>query len=88
MGMGWTPTQQLVAFGGEYLMYDGGLHIATIRLVKIERPEGKLWRSVTAEDRVEDRALIGYFPSVEMAAAVTWRTWTQRHKPVENRVNL
>lgn len=67
----------------EAWMYDGALRIAIIRRVRIGRPSALLWRSVTGDENPDDRALVGYFPSLQMASAVTWRSWDQRHKPVE-----
>lgn len=74
--------------GDEWFMRDRGRKVAIIRQVHIERPSGVLWRSVTWEDNPARRALIGYFPTIQMAAAVTWRTWVQRERPVEQRANL
>lgn len=66
-------------------LYDGNKRVAILRQVQIGRPSGVLWRSVTGDHDPADRALVGYFPTIQMAAAVTWRSWNQRHKPVEDR---
>jgi len=79
--------QALTEWDGEYLMHDKGTRVAVIRQVEIRRPTGMLWRSVTGDPDPARRELIGYFPSLEMAAAVTWRLWVQRMKPPE-RVSL
>lgn len=64
-------------------LYDGSVRVAILKQVRIGRPSGLLWRAVTGDSDPATRTLIGYFPTIEMAAAVTWRTWNQRHKPVE-----
>lgn len=64
-------------------MYDRGHRIAILRRVDIGRPRATLWRSVTGDEDPTARELIGYFPTIQMAAAVTWRTWRQRNIPVE-----
>ena len=88
-GMPWNPMHELRQVGGhEYLMLDRAQHVAIIKRVEVRRPTGLLWRAVTADQDPAKRVLIGYFPTVQMAAAVTWRTWTQRGKPVEQHVQL
>lgn len=83
MAHNWTPTNTLTPWFGEYHMHDRGTKIAIIREVEIRRPQGRLWRSVTAEAEPSKRTLIGYFPTLEMAAAVTWRVRTERQKPAD-----
>lgn len=82
--MPWSPMQSLTRFGDEYLMYDKHYRVAIIRQVEISRPKGTLWRSVTGDEDPTERQLVGYFPTLEMAAAVTWRTWTQRRQQIES----
>lgn len=70
----------------EYYMYDKAFRVAIIRKVEIWRPHAWLWRSVTGETDTNQRTLLGYFPTLEMAAAVTWKTWVQDQKPVEQHI--
>ncbi len=72
----------LERMGDEWIVFDRSFRVAIIRQVTVRRPTGTLWRSVAANDDPAERWLIGYFPSLEMAAAVTWRTWEQRAKPI------
>ena len=55
----------------EYLMLDRAQHVALIKRVKVRQATGLLWRAATAEQDQTKRVLIGYFPSMQMAAAVT-----------------
>lgn len=64
-------------------LYDGSTRVAILRQVYIGRPSATLWRSVTGDHDPAARQLVGYFPTIQMAAAVTWRSWNQRHKHVE-----
>ncbi len=68
----------------EYYFYDKSFRVAIIRKVEVWRPHAWLWRSVTGDSDPGQRALLGYFPSLEMAASVTWKTWRQHGTPVEN----
>ncbi|MGK0715010.1 hypothetical protein ACR5KS_02935 [Leucobacter sp. W1153] len=84
-GMPFNPLHTLQQLGDEHHMFDRGHRIAIIRQVKISKPSGVLWRSVTGETNPADRDLLGYFPSLQMAAHVTWRMWQQRQTPPEKR---
>lgn len=75
--------QTITRIGDDHLMHDRGTQVAIIRQVRITRPAGHLWRSVTWDSDPSRRKLIGYFPSLEMAVHVTWRTWAQRNRPAE-----
>ncbi|MBC9954965.1 hypothetical protein ICM05_09975 [Leucobacter sp. cx-42] len=67
----------------EWRMYDREC-IAIICHVYIGRPAGAwLYRAVTFDQDPARRMLLGYFPSLEMAAHVTWRSWALQHRPVE-----
>lgn len=61
-------------------MFDGSTRIAVLRRVEVGSPREPLVRSVTWAAESEDRVLIGYFPHLKMAAAVTW---TEYRKAVE-----
>ncbi|WP_157486876.1 hypothetical protein [Leucobacter salsicius] len=83
-GMPWNPMMAVQRVSDdEGHLYDGNVRVAILRQVRIGRPSALLWRSVTGDQAPDDRHLVGYFPSIQMAAAVTWRSWNQRHKPVE-----
>lgn len=84
-GMPFNPLHTLQQLGDEHHMIDRGHRIAIIREVKISKPSGVLWRSVTGETNPADRDLLGYFPSREMAAHVAWRLWVQRQIRAEQR---
>lgn len=69
MAMPWHPTHSL-------------------RLVKITRcgkPTTTSWKSVTGDEDPRERERVGYFETLEDAAVVTWRNWSQRHLPIEER---
>ena len=85
-GIPFNPLHTLQQLGDEHHMFDRGHRVAIIRQVKISKPSGVLWRSVTGETNPADRDLLGYFPSRDMAAYVTWRLWVQRATQAENRV--
>lgn len=83
-GMPWNPMMAVTRVSDiEGHLYDGSTRIAILRQVRVGRPSGLLWRSVTGDTDPSSRQLVGYFPSIQMAAAVTWRSWNQRHKHVE-----
>jgi hypothetical protein len=75
----WAPTVN--RFRDEWLVFDERERVALIR--KLEhfgpRKNWTLFRSVTWEERSEDRVLIGYFPSLDMAVYVTWQEWRKAH---------
>lgn len=82
--MPWNPMMAVTRVSAEEgHLYDGATRIAILRQVYIGRPSAVLWRSVTGDHDPDARQLVGYFPTIQMAAAVTWRSWNQRHKPVE-----
>jgi hypothetical protein len=62
---------------GEWIMFDRTRKIAVIRLLHIGRGKEPMFRSVTWAEESAERALIGYFPHLEMAAEVTWREWSR-----------
>ncbi|MBC9953214.1 hypothetical protein ICM05_00945 [Leucobacter sp. cx-42] len=84
MGMPRWPMQAVRRTGErEWRMYDREC-IAIICHVYIGHPGNSwLYRSVTYDPRPERRMLLGYFPSLEMAAHVTWRSWALQHRPIE-----
>ena len=86
MGMPWSPMSALSRISDtEAHVYDDGFKVAIIRRVQIKGHQRTLWRSVTGETDSAERHLIGYFPTIQLAAHVTWRTWTQRKTPAEQR---
>jgi len=76
----WTPTVEALV-PGEWVIFDGKERIAVVR--KLERfgphKSWTIYRSVTWAQRSEDRVLIGYFPTQEMAVWVTWQEWRKAH---------
>ncbi|UOE45989.1 hypothetical protein [Agromyces larvae] len=73
----WRPDLRSVR-RGEWIMFDRGRRIAILREVEIgmgaEQKE-RLIRSVTYAEQSADRTLIGYFPTLRLAAVVTWSMW-------------
>lgn len=68
-------------------MHDDSIRIAIIRRVPIGVKRQPMYRAVTYAERSEDRILIGYAPSLSMAAEVVWHEWIlnkkRREVPVE-----
>lgn len=83
--MPWSPLSALKRVDADtYEMWDGQFRVAIIKHIQIWNPYEKYWRSVSGDEQTEDRQLLGYFPTIEFAATVTWRSWVQhKTKPVE-----
>lgn len=73
----WSPKSQLIATAtpGQWFMVDEGARVAIVRQLQIGPKKETMFRVVTFAERSEDRALVGYFPHLEMAAEVTWREY-------------
>lgn len=78
MGMPWSPMQAVRRTADdEWTMYDDGERIAIIKRVRIGKPSTWYFRSVTGDQNPQSRTLLGYFPTLDFAATVTWRLWDQ-----------
>ncbi|WP_427870528.1 hypothetical protein [Leucobacter luti] len=92
MSMPWHPMHSLrPGPNQERHMWDGPIRVAIIRPVRITRlgkPATTSWRSVTGDHDPRERELVGYFETLEDAAVVTWRNWSQRHLPIEERFGV
>ena len=68
-------------------MHDDSIRIAIIRRVPIGVKRQPMFRAVTYADNSEDRILIGYAPTLSMAAEIVWQEWLlskqRRIEPVE-----
>ncbi len=68
-------------------MHDDSIRIAIIRRVPIGVKRQPMFRAVTYAERSEDRVLIGYAPTLSMAAEIVWHEWLlskqRRSEPVE-----
>jgi len=56
-------------------MVDDGVRIAIVRQLQIGPNKETMHRVVTYAERSEDRALVGYFPHLQMAVEITWREY-------------
>jgi hypothetical protein len=56
-------------------MHDDSIRIAVIRRVPIGVKRQPMFRAVTWAERSEERVLIGYAPTLSMAADVVWHEW-------------
>lgn len=68
-------------------MHDDSIRIAIIRRVPIGVKRLPMFRAVTYAECSEDRILIGYAPTLAMAADIVWHEWLlnkqRRQVPVE-----
>jgi hypothetical protein len=77
MSQHWSPKSQVIgtATPGRWFMVDEGARIAILQQLQIGPKKETMYRSVTFAERSEERALIGYFPHLQMAAEITWREY-------------
>jgi hypothetical protein len=59
--------------GDDYFMHDRGTRIAVIRQVRLPRFNTTVWRVLTPDEK-----FIGFFPTLQIAATLTWELWVER----------
>lgn len=85
----WSPSSQLqrTVEPDVWIVHDDSIRIAIIRRVPIGVKRQPMFRAVTYAEHSEDRILIGYAPTLSMAADIVWHEWLlskqRRNVPVE-----
>ena len=83
----WTPCSQVERGleANQWFMVDRGRKIAIIRLLEVGGHTGELYRSTTYPAEPSQRILIGYFPTLSMAAHFTWTEWIRQNSSASDR---